>query len=122
MIYDIMKTWRKRLTQRLTSLFIEQPRLHRVCYISYIGHKDFLCLTLVLPPLDSKQGGLESSGQILISANSKTKSRAFFVCREIKKSLKSLEKKNEYFDICFKLPLLFKHFFYKFLDFFMIFT
>ena len=34
-IYDIMKIWRKRLTewinQWITRLFIEQPRLHRVC-------------------------------------------------------------------------------------------
>ena len=35
MIYDITKIWRKRVTELInyliTRLFIEQPRLHRVC-------------------------------------------------------------------------------------------
>ena len=28
MIYDILKIWRKRLTDSITRLFVEQPRLH----------------------------------------------------------------------------------------------
>ena len=35
MIYDIMKIWRKRMNEIINELimrlFIEQPRLHRVC-------------------------------------------------------------------------------------------
>ena len=35
--YDVLKIWRKRITEliskRMTKVFVEQPRLHRVCNI-----------------------------------------------------------------------------------------
>ena len=51
-IYDIMNIWRKRMirliNESVTRLFIEQPRLHRVCWLVRDGDSGKKCIVLYL--------------------------------------------------------------------------
>ena len=77
-------------------------------YAFYIRHTDFRpspirpSITLVLPPplLLKKQGGLESSGQRLISSNGKTKGIVYILLSLVKKNIfiKCSDKKNGFSD------------------------
>ena len=61
-------------------------------YKSNFRHKDFRSLSIVLrnahgtnPPLIMKCGGLESSAQIIISSNGKTKRKSFYFVHQKKR-------------------------------------
>ena len=91
---------------------------------SNIRNKDFCAppqSRSCYPPLILKGGGLEISGQRLISSNAKTKSKAYFLSVKLFSFLKIVryfEEKKWIFVIFFDL-FIFNFFFYRFIYFFV---